>query len=560
MEREWVSAGPLAQLPVGEPRLVRHGRRQAAVFLLEDGQLRAVDNRCPHEGYPLVQGTLCGRVLTCSYHNFKFDLDSGACLLGEERLQTWPVRVEDGTVWLDLTPPDGQAEQQRRWESLHAAASEFRVGQVAREVVRLLDLGVTPAQIASDAARWDAEHAEYGSSHALAVAAEALKLVAHLPGLSAARALVPIYEIAAEEAQRRPPHPVLPARDPGPEPTAPLRAAIESEDAALTESLIRGAVQRHGWASLEQPLLRIGSDHLSDYGHGLIYTTRAFDLLRADDTHAESILVGLGRGLVFATRDDLAPTWAPFRRRALELEQELPRYVHNVGRPDREALCQRLLGATPREGVEIVVDALREGASPVAVLDALSLAASERLLRFDLAVDLDPSVQDAWLDVTHLLTFADAVRLAQARCAHGELVRLLLQLARLVARVRPLEADRPEIPAPRAGSVEELCAALAARDPVAATALALRIDRRAALWPVMDRVLDELVVRPIFHAHAIKTPLAAFAESEAMGDPRPFAAAARFLAAPKGERRTAQRVAEAISLVAEGRPPRVLSL
>jgi nitrite reductase/ring-hydroxylating ferredoxin subunit len=560
MEREWVSAGPLSQLTAGEPKLVRHGRRQAALFLLEDGQLRATDNRCPHEGYPLVQGTVCGKVLTCCYHNFKFDLDSGACLVGEERLPTYPVRVQDGTVWLDLTPPDPRAERQLRWESLNIATSEFRTGQVAREVVRLLDLGVSPAQIASDAARWDADHAEYGSSHALAVAAEALKLVPHLPGLSAARALVSIYEIAAEGAQRRPAHPVLPGQDPGPEPTEPLRAAIEAEDAALTEAWIRGAVRRHGWASLEQPLLRIASDHLSDYGHSLIYITRAFDLLRADDTHAESILVGLGRGLVFATRDDLAPTWAPFRRRMLELGDEPARYVHNEGRPDREALCQRLLGATPRESVEIVLEALRDGAAPVAVLDALSLASSERLLRFDLAVELDASVQDAWLDVTHLLTFAEAVRLAMARCAHGELVRLLFQLARLVARVRPLESLRAVIPAPRVGSAQQLCEAIASRDPETATALALGSDRQAALWPLMDKVLDDIVVRPIFHAHAIKLPLAAFSESETLGDPRPFAAAVRFLASPKEERRTAQRVAEAILLVTEGRPPRVIAL
>jgi hypothetical protein len=194
------------------------------------------------------------------------------------------------------------------------------------------------------------------------------------------------------------------------------------------------------------------------------------------------------------------------------------------------------------------------------VLDALSLASAERLLRFDPAVDLDASVQDGWLDVTHLLTFAEAVRVAFARCAHGELVRLLFQLARLVARVRPLESLRAALPAPRQGSPQQLCEAITSRDLDTATALALGGDWRAALWPVMDKVLDDVVVRPIFHAHAVKLPLAAAAESEALGDPRPFAAAMRFLAAPKGERQTAQRIAEAVMLVTEGRPPRVIAL
>jgi hypothetical protein len=36
--------------------------------------VHAFDDKCPHQGYPLSQGTVAGCVLTCQWHNWKFDL------------------------------------------------------------------------------------------------------------------------------------------------------------------------------------------------------------------------------------------------------------------------------------------------------------------------------------------------------------------------------------------------------------------------------------------------------------------------------------------------------
>ena len=47
-------------------------------------KIYAIDNRCPHEGYPLSNGfTNDNCVLTCNWHNWKFDLcDNGKCVFG----------------------------------------------------------------------------------------------------------------------------------------------------------------------------------------------------------------------------------------------------------------------------------------------------------------------------------------------------------------------------------------------------------------------------------------------------------------------------------------------
>ena len=60
----------------------------------------------PHEGYPLREGNLDDRcILTCNWHNWKFDLQSGRNLYGGEGLRTYPVEIRGGEVWIDLADP-----------------------------------------------------------------------------------------------------------------------------------------------------------------------------------------------------------------------------------------------------------------------------------------------------------------------------------------------------------------------------------------------------------------------------------------------------------------------
>ena len=53
-----------------KPQTIRSGPRQLAVFKVDD-KVFAIDNRCPHEGYPLAEGTVDDNcVLTCNWHNW----------------------------------------------------------------------------------------------------------------------------------------------------------------------------------------------------------------------------------------------------------------------------------------------------------------------------------------------------------------------------------------------------------------------------------------------------------------------------------------------------------
>jgi nitrite reductase/ring-hydroxylating ferredoxin subunit len=42
-----------------------------------DGKIYAIDNACGHSGYPLNQGKLDGHIVTCRWHDAKFDVRTG---------------------------------------------------------------------------------------------------------------------------------------------------------------------------------------------------------------------------------------------------------------------------------------------------------------------------------------------------------------------------------------------------------------------------------------------------------------------------------------------------
>ena len=55
--------------------LVAEGPVPIAVFY-DKGKIFAVDNRCPHMGFPLHRGTVDNGVLTCHWHHARFDAQS----------------------------------------------------------------------------------------------------------------------------------------------------------------------------------------------------------------------------------------------------------------------------------------------------------------------------------------------------------------------------------------------------------------------------------------------------------------------------------------------------
>ena len=91
--------GPLDAIPAGEGREYNANGTQIAVFHLRSGDVYATQAECPHRNAPLCDGITGGTTLICPFHSWKFDLATGAAVLGECGLKTFPVAVgADGQV------------------------------------------------------------------------------------------------------------------------------------------------------------------------------------------------------------------------------------------------------------------------------------------------------------------------------------------------------------------------------------------------------------------------------------------------------------------------------
>ena len=77
--------------------------RRFAVFALPDGY-RVTDLLCPHQLGPLTQGEISdGNVLTCAWHHYRYDLDTGDCLTQRGlHLGVYPVVERDGRLFADV--------------------------------------------------------------------------------------------------------------------------------------------------------------------------------------------------------------------------------------------------------------------------------------------------------------------------------------------------------------------------------------------------------------------------------------------------------------------------
>lgn len=89
---------PSDDLPVGESTEVVAEGRVFALFNV-DGTFHVLDGVCPHAGGPLAKGALLGRVVTCPWHGWQFDVTTGQHQLSDSLCQPgYDATVVDGMV------------------------------------------------------------------------------------------------------------------------------------------------------------------------------------------------------------------------------------------------------------------------------------------------------------------------------------------------------------------------------------------------------------------------------------------------------------------------------
>jgi len=351
----------VSDLAEGALKMVKVDGHRVCLVRTSSG-VHAIDHACPHEGYGLTQGELNGDLLTCAWHNWKFRVTDGACVQGEEGVAVHAVDVDSvGDVRVTINRPDPEVVRQRTRVSLRSGIERDYTGQVSRDVVRLLQASENPGELIWEAIAYGAPRAEFGWGHSVASATDCLSMVELYEGDHRALPIVQgIAGIAESERDRR--VNVLPTPAATADATAAaFRTAVEGEDIERAQALLLAAIERGDEATALRPwFTNVVSDHLLSYGHGAIYTQKAFELLEMIGwDRSATVLPHLVPTLVYGTREDKLPYMRPFMKALsgfdLAMLAELPA---EPGWVDDGVLRNTLLGPD-------------RGATPVAIVAAM---------------------------------------------------------------------------------------------------------------------------------------------------------------------------------------------
>jgi len=444
--------------------MVLHVEGHTIALFLHQGSLYAIDNRCPHMGFPLDRGTLQDGVLTCHWHHARFDLASGGTFdPWADDVRSFPVRVEGDEVWIDPSPrADEQARQLQRLED--GLQRNIRL-VIAKSVIALVEKeenGHGPLQTGLS---FGARSRRDGWSMGLTILTCAANLLRSLNAHDRARALYHGLSAVAQDCDGQPPRvPMrpLPVLSTGPDPLKRwFRRYIEVRDAEGAERCLISALRGGGDpAQIADLLFAAATDHrYLSTGHVLDFTNKALEALDVVGwQHAEAVLPSLVLNYATADRMEESNAWrhpvdlvatlhVAFERLSDALETGARRQAAWGG---RTALIPVLLGEDPRAIADALLTALREGATLQTLGGVVAYAAALRIARFHTANEFGD-----WDTVLHTFTFANAVFQGLRRAPSPELARGLFDAAMSIYLDRFLNVPAARLPEGGPGPAED---------------------------------------------------------------------------------------------------------
>src|SRR5919201_5006398 len=537
-----VRAASLTELRAAGRLVVRAGRQTLCLFA-EGDEVHAVDNRCPHMGFPLHRGSVADGILTCHWHHARFDLCTGGTFdQWADELHRFPVELDGDDVLVDLTPRDDPVAHQR--ERLRDGLERNIPLVLAKSAITLWESDRTGLGIFREGLDFGVARRGGGWFRGLTTLTCFMNLLLRLDAPDQAAVLYHGLADVAADSAGEPPHFAL---DPLPGTTDTARLArwfrrfvdvrdAEGAERALISAVRAGASPRE----LADMLFAAATDHrYLDGGHTLDFVNKALEALDvAGWDRAEAVLASLPAQLAGAERMEEANAWRnPVDLVALldDAFSDLPNALaapRRDGWTGRSALVETVLGDDPAAIVDSLLAALRDGATEVALASAVSFAAATRIARFPTTNEFGD-----WDTALHTFTFANAVEQGLRRSPSPELVRGILDAAMSVHLDRFLNVPSTRLPTPD-GRVElaDLPALLDGQQRVdeAAQLVAsyLGADGEAAR---LIAVLGACLLREDRNFHTIQCVEAAVRQHELLRGTHdaelPLLAAARYLAA-----------------------------
>ena len=179
-------AGRLSDFASGTCHRVRAGDR--TLVLIRNGDaVYALDNRCPHMGFPLDRGSVDDGILTCHWHHARFDISTGGTFdLWADDVPAFPTQVIDDDVWIDLRNGRDEAAHHRR--RLRDGLEQNLSLVIAKAAVSLVEGGADPREPFRIGLEFGTHYQRDGWGQGLTVLTCMMNLLPHLPREQHARA------------------------------------------------------------------------------------------------------------------------------------------------------------------------------------------------------------------------------------------------------------------------------------------------------------------------------------------------------------------------------------
>jgi nitrite reductase/ring-hydroxylating ferredoxin subunit len=435
---DFIRVATLEELKAAGMVVVR-GARCPLLVVHNDGRVFALDNRCPHLGFPLHRGSVEDGILTCHWHHARFDLASGCTFdLWADDVPTAQVEVRDGVVW--VCPWTRYVDRDAHWSNRLREGLEQNVGLVlAKAALELIGEGVGYRALVRDAVLFGARNRD-GWGIGLTILTALAKLIPSLPEEETYLALYKGMSRVARDCDG-----ASPRRDRQPlglcqfQPLPVLErwfrhwTRVRHRDAAertLLTAIASGASAIELGALM---LITVTDRYFADGGHALDFTNKAFESLDIIGwEHAPAILPSVIDRMVQARGSEESNAW----RQPIDLVPlceaafaELPELLTD-GRARRgnwrghEVLARRLLGDDPAAIVAALKSSIRDGATATDLSRLTAYAAALRVASFGTSNE-----HSDWDTALHCFTYCNAV--------HQMLTRIIAEM--------PMELERPQL-------------------------------------------------------------------------------------------------------------------
>ena len=449
--------GPADEFEEGKAKPLTLDGTHLAVFLYE-GAFFAVDNRCPHMGYPMSQGSVRDGVLICHWHHWEFDLKSGGCLLTSgDDLKAFPVEVrEDGKVYVGLSPGEKEEARRRLVErgkrALEQGLKDRSSFLIAKAVAALRQAGAEPDEIIQQGLYYGAHKTGEGWSSGVTILALAANLWEDIDekdqNLFLVHGLTQVaFRTSGSSRRQRFPFP---------------RAGKDQNLETLKRWFRTFVDQRHHGAA-ERILLTLHDrgypkEVLADFvftaatdfyftgdGHALDFANKTFEALDYVEWEGgHEILRPIVVDLVSRTRHEETSRWADSVPALEEIFGRLDEIWEDNQRNHAELneaeFAQVMLGDEFEPILAEVEKKLRAGVPPEQICRAMTYAGGLRTVRFHLKNEGD------WHDVANIYSYGHGLYRAFHYASSKELLRGLFHGAVFLTYLRWLNMPSARVP------------------------------------------------------------------------------------------------------------------